>query len=141
MSVLKTIAATVSLAVTVGSAGWAQSLIRDTEIEHVMRGYADPIIEAAGLDPNDVDFYLVADPQINAFVTGGQNIFMHTGMIVEAGTPNQLKGVIAHETGHITGAHLARSATPCRRRAHPCSSASAWACWRRWPGKAARPVR
>lgn len=51
----------------------------------------------------------VADPQINAFVTGGQNIFMHTGMIVEAGTPNQLKGVIAHETGHITGAHLARS--------------------------------
>lgn len=109
MSVLKTIAATVSLAVTVGSAGWAQSLIRDTEIEHVMRGYADPIIEAAGLDPNDVDFYLVADPQINAFVTGGQNIFMHTGMIVEAGTPNQLKGVIAHETGHITGAHLARS--------------------------------
>ena len=109
MSVLKTIAAAVSLAVTAQSAGWAQSLIRDTEIEHIMRGYADPIIEAAGLNPNDVDFYLVADPEINAFVTGGQNIFMHTGMIVEADTPNQLKGVIAHETGHITGAHLARS--------------------------------
>ncbi|MEA1943693.1 MAG: M48 family metalloprotease [Pseudomonadota bacterium] len=109
MSVLRTIAAAASLVLTVQSAGWAQSLIRDTEIEHVMRGYADPILEAAGLEPNDVDFYLVADPEINAFVTGGQNIFMHTGMIVEADTPNQLKGVIAHETGHITGAHLARA--------------------------------
>ena len=109
LSVLKTIATAASLAIATQSAGWAQSLIRDTEIEHVMRGYADPILEAAGLETNDVDFYLVADPEINAFVTGGQNIFMHTGMIVEADTPNQLKGVIAHETGHITGAHLARS--------------------------------
>ena len=67
MSVLRTIAAAASLVLTVQSAGWAQSLIRDTEIEHVMRGYADPILEAAGLEPNDVDFYLVADPEINAF--------------------------------------------------------------------------
>lgn len=109
MSVLKTIATAASLAIAAQSTGWAQSLIRDTEIEHVMRGYADPILDAAGLETSDVDFYLVADPEINAFVTGGQNIFMHTGMIVEADTPNQLRGVIAHETGHITGAHLARS--------------------------------
>ncbi|WP_300542427.1 M48 family metalloprotease [Maricaulis sp.] len=109
MSILRAIATAASLAVATHAPALSQSLIRDTEIEHVMRGYLDPILEAADLNPSDVDFYLVADPEINAFVTGGQNIFMHTGMIVEAGTPNQLKGVLAHETGHITGAHLARS--------------------------------
>ena len=86
----------------------AQSLIRDTEIEHMLREYADPILDAAGLPSADVDLYIIADPTINAFVTGGQNIFLHTGTIIEAETPNQLKGVIAHETGHIAGAHLAR---------------------------------
>lgn len=86
----------------------AQSLIRDTEIEHMLRDYADPLLTAAGLVPADVHLYIIADPSINAFVTGGQNIFLHTGTIIEAETPNQLKGVIAHETGHIAGAHLAR---------------------------------
>lgn len=86
----------------------AQSLIRDTEIEHMLRDYADPVLNAAGLVPADVHLYIIADPSINAFVMGGQNIFLHTGTIIEAETPNQLKGVIAHETGHIAGAHLAR---------------------------------
>ena len=86
----------------------AQSLIRDTEIEHMLREYSNPLLSAAGLAPADVKLYIIADPTINAFVTGGQNIFLHTGTIIEAETPNQLKGVIAHETGHIAGAHLAR---------------------------------
>ena len=108
MSVLKSVAAAVSLVVATQAPGWGQSLIRDTEIEHLLRDYSDPLIEAAGLEPADVDIYIVADPSLNAFVTGGQNIFLHTGIIVEAENPNQLEGVIAHETGHISGAHLAR---------------------------------
>lgn len=108
MSILRAIATAASLAVATQAASLGQSLIRDTEIEHMLREYSDPILEAAGLQPADVDLYIVADPTLNAFVTGGQNIFLHTGIIVEADTPNQLKGVIAHETGHISGAHLAR---------------------------------
>lgn len=87
----------------------AQSLIRDTEIEETLRDFADPILRAAGLTPSSVDIYLVNDPDINAFVTRGQNIFFHTGLILESDSPNQLKGVIAHEAGHIAGGHLARS--------------------------------
>jgi predicted Zn-dependent protease len=87
----------------------AQSLIRDTEIEIMLRDYTDPFLVAAGLEPNDVGLYIIADPAINAFVTGGQNIFMHTGTILEATDPLQIKGVLAHETGHISGAHLART--------------------------------
>ncbi len=85
----------------------AQSLIRDTEIEEMLRDFTDPILSAANLDSHSVDLYLVNDPSLNAFVTRGQNIFIHTGLILEAETPNQLKGVLAHETGHIAGGHLA----------------------------------
>jgi predicted Zn-dependent protease len=87
----------------------AQSLVRDAEIEATLRGYSDPIFVAAGLNPKDVKIYLVGDRTLNAFVTNGQNVFLHTGLILETATPNQLKGVIAHETGHIAGGHLARS--------------------------------
>lgn len=108
MRVLRAIAVAFVAAVACVTPAWGQSLIRDTEIEHMLRDYSDPILEAAGLQPADVDLYIVADQTLNAFVTGGQNIFLHTGIIIAVETPNQLKGVIAHETGHISGAHLAR---------------------------------
>ena len=87
----------------------AQSLIRDTEIEATLREFSDPIIRAAGLNASNVDIFLVNDKSLNAFVTRGQKMFFHTGLILESQTPNQLKGVIAHETGHIAAGHLARS--------------------------------
>lgn len=86
----------------------AQSLIRDTEIEETLRKFTDPILRAANLQTSSVDLYLVNDPSLNAFVTRGQNIFVHTGLILEAKTPNQLKGVLAHETGHIAAGHIVR---------------------------------
>jgi predicted Zn-dependent protease len=90
------------------SPAMAQGLIRDTEIERVMREYTDPMLVAADLDPQSVDVYLIGDMSFNAFVTQGQNIFLHTGLIIRAENPGEIKGVIAHEIGHIQGAHLAR---------------------------------
>lgn len=87
----------------------AVSSIRDAEIESDLRTLSRPIWRAAGLEPNDVAVYLVQDDQLNSFVAGGQAIFFHTGLILRAETPNQLIGVIAHETGHITGGHILRS--------------------------------
>lgn len=87
---------------------WAAAGIRDAEIEKILRTYSDPIFKAGGLDPKAVKIYIINDPSLNAFVAGGQNVFMHTGMIMTLNTPNELKGVLAHETGHITGGHLAR---------------------------------
>jgi predicted Zn-dependent protease len=80
--------------------------IRDTEIENDIRTLASPIWRAAGLDPKDVGIYLIHDNQLNSFVAGGQAIFINTGLIERAETPNQLIGVIAHETGHIAGGHI-----------------------------------
>jgi predicted Zn-dependent protease len=87
----------------------AQSTIRDAEIEELLDDYSAPIFRAAGLQPGAVDIYLINDPSVNAFVAGGQKMFIHTGLILDADTPNELIGVIAHETGHIAGGHLARS--------------------------------
>lgn len=83
----------------------AQGFIRDAEIEAILREYSDPLFEAAGLRPSDVNIYLIQDDTLNAFVTAGQNVFLHTGLIMASETPEQLKGVIAHETGHIAGGH------------------------------------
>lgn len=86
----------------------AQSLIRDAEIEDTLRVYTDPLLVAAGLSPEDVKIYIINDDSLNAFVTGGQNIFVHTGLILAADRPNQVIGVLAHETAHIAGGHLVR---------------------------------
>lgn len=87
----------------------AISLIRDTEIEEQIRNESAPVLRASGLNPDAVSFYFVADKELNAFVAGGQNIFLHTGLIEETENPNQLLGVIAHEAGHISGGHIVRS--------------------------------
>ncbi len=85
------------------------SFIRDDEIESTIRRFATPLFEAAGLDASGVRIYLVNDPRLNAFVAGGQNLFINTGLILRSRSANQLIGVIAHETGHISGGHLART--------------------------------
>lgn len=86
----------------------AQSVIRDTEIERTIRQGADPILEASGLQPDDVTILLINDPSLNAFATQGQRIGFHTGLILEADTPNQFLGVLAHEAGHLSGGHTIR---------------------------------
>jgi len=86
----------------------AFSLIRDAEIEQTIALYAAPIFEAADLSADSVEIYLVKDNRLNAFVAGGQKLFIHTGLLQAAETPEQVIGVLAHETGHIAGGHLAR---------------------------------
>jgi predicted Zn-dependent protease len=91
---------------------WAQdsiSFIRDAEIEASIRQYASPLFTGAGLDATAIHIYLVNDPNINAFVAGGQNLFINTGLLMRSRNANQVIGVIAHETGHIAGGHLART--------------------------------
>lgn len=83
-------------------------LIRDAEIEGLMRLYTRPIFKAAGLNPASLRVYLINDHRVNAFVAGGQRIFIHTGLLTSSKTPNEVIGVLAHETAHIAGGHLAR---------------------------------
>jgi predicted Zn-dependent protease len=87
----------------------AEVLLRDAETENNIKTMAAPIWRAAGLEPSDVGIYLVQDSQLNSFVAGGQAIFINSGLVLRAENPNQLIGVIAHETGHIAGGHVLRA--------------------------------
>ncbi len=86
----------------------AQSILRDAETEALLQDMMDPLSEAAGLDAGQVDVVLVGDNSINAFVAGGQRVFVHSGLINAADTANEVQGVLAHELGHITGGHINR---------------------------------
>jgi predicted Zn-dependent protease len=84
------------------------SLLQDTETERLLRTYEDPILHVAGIDPAAVKMYIVNDTSLNAFVAEGQNIFVNAGLFIELKSPNELTGVLAHETGHMAGGHLIR---------------------------------
>ncbi|MDG5751980.1 M48 family metalloprotease [Qipengyuania sp. XHP0211] len=86
----------------------AQSVLRDAETEQFLDEISEPLIEAAGLEPANVDIILVNDPSINAFVAGGQAVYIHSGLIEAADSAGEVQGVIAHELGHITGGHIIR---------------------------------
>ena len=91
------------------------NFIRDTEIENILDQWASPIFEVAGISPESIKINLIADPNINAFVTEGKNMFINTGLIIKAGSANGLIGVIAHETGHIAGGHIIKLKQTIRR--------------------------
>ncbi|MEP7029882.1 MAG: M48 family metalloprotease [Pseudolabrys sp.] len=83
-------------------------VIRDTEIEQLLREYAQPILKAAGLAKQNVRVVVLGERTFNAFVMDGRHIFINAGALFDAKTPNEIIGVFAHETGHLAGGHLSR---------------------------------
>ena len=96
----------------------AQSVLRDAEIEGWLADYSHPLMEVAGVDPAGIDIYLIGDNTLNAFAGPGL-MGIHTGLITEAKTPNQVEGVLAHEVGHLAGAHAVRSAEAYAKAGRP----------------------
>src|SRR5438067_3973795 len=102
-----------ALAASIGPAasqGGAKGLplIRDAEIEQLLREYTQPILRVAGLAQQNIRVVIINERSFNAFVADGRRIFVNVGALMEAKTPNEIIGVFAHETGHIAGGHLAR---------------------------------
>jgi predicted Zn-dependent protease len=83
-------------------------IIRDAEIEQLLRDYTRPILKAAGLADQNVHVVIINDRSFNAFVADGHRIFINSGALTQAKTPNEVIGVLSHETGHIAGGHLSR---------------------------------
>jgi predicted Zn-dependent protease len=83
----------------------AQSVLRDAETEALFHDMATPLVKAAGLDPKNVDVVLVNDPEVNAFVAGGQAVYVNSGLINQADHALEVQGVVAHELGHVVGGH------------------------------------
>ena len=96
----------VSFASPVKSRDNTSGIFRDTEVENIIKFYADPIFKAAGLSEKEIKIYLVKDNSLNAFVTSNKSLFITSGLLTRSQSLNEIIGVIAHETGHIAGGHL-----------------------------------
>lgn len=94
------------------------SLIRDTEIEEILRRDSDPILQAAGIDSRNVDILLIGSKELNAFAAP-RTMGVYTGLILESKTPNELQGVIGHEVAHLAAGHSARSGEMSRAGMRP----------------------
>ena len=103
-----TLALLAGLSLLAAQPAQAQSVLRDAETEALLNDMAAPLVEAAGLEPGNVEIVLINDPTINAFVAGGQAVYIHSGLIDAADSADEVQGVIAHELGHITGGHVIR---------------------------------
>jgi len=105
--------AALSLGLTAAGSAYAQQggipIVRDAEIEAILWSYTTPVLRAAGIDPSATTIQLVPSKDLNAFVAGGPNIFLFTGLLMRAKSPEQVIGVVAHEVGHIAGAHGVRT--------------------------------
>lgn len=112
--IVRCLAATIAGLAMVAQPVLAQSILRDAETEALLQDMAAPLVAAAGLRPGNVDVVLVNDPSINAFVAGGQVVYLHSGLIEAASSANEVQGVIAHELGHVTGGHVIRSSDSYR---------------------------
>lgn len=107
------------MAFAAAPASHAAGVIRDAEIETIIRGYWNPILRAANIDPAETELVIIQDSSINAFVTDSRRMFIHTGLITAVENPNELKGVIAHETGHMAGMHVSQSREAMSRASRP----------------------
>lgn len=103
------IAAFAATAVLWAQPAAAQSILRDAETEALFADMSAPIIKAAGLNPRDVKIVLINDDSINAFVAGGQIVYVHSGLLQAAENVNEVQGVVAHELGHIADGHVVLS--------------------------------
>jgi predicted Zn-dependent protease len=110
--VIRTLAAGLALSLLAGSipaqAQRGIPLIRDAEIEQLLRDYTAPVLRAAKLSKQNVRIVIINDRSFNAFVMDGRHIFINAGTLMESKTPNEVIGVLAHETGHLAGGHLSR---------------------------------
>ncbi|WP_456621199.1 MULTISPECIES: M48 family metalloprotease [unclassified Bradyrhizobium] len=83
-------------------------ILRDTETEQLLREYTRPILRVAGLEKQNIQMVIINEASFNAFVADGRRIFVNYGAILQSETPNQIIGVLAHETGHLAGGHLSK---------------------------------
>ena len=100
--------ATASVSARAEKQGGGLPVIRDAEIEQLLRDYSTPVLRAAGLGQRNIHVVIINDRSFNAFVVDAKRIFVNAGALMDAQTPNQIIGVLAHETGHISGGHLAK---------------------------------
>lgn len=116
MQLLRFLAISLILSITLAAPARAVTLLRDPDIEHALRALGAPVLRAAGLNPDRVDIMVIDDSSMNAFVIDADSIFIHSGLLLRMDSPAMLQSVIAHEAAHIANGHLMRRPINARDR-------------------------
>ncbi|MCX9155971.1 M48 family metallopeptidase [Niveibacterium sp. 24ML] len=85
-----------------------QDFMSEAHAAPLLKPLVDPLVAHAGKRYR-YRFHVVNDPSLNAFALPGGEVVIHSGLILKAGTPAQLQGVLAHEIAHVTEQHGVRS--------------------------------
>lgn len=88
----------------------AASLINDTETEKVITELIAPLGKAANIPAGRLRVHIVNDNDFNAFVMGGEDVYVYTGLLKQIKSPDALQAVVAHELGHTLGGHMVQMA-------------------------------
>ncbi|UTO56524.1 M48 family metalloprotease [Neoehrlichia mikurensis] len=103
---MKNILLLIMVLLTYNVKAYGTYVVRDSEIEHVIKKIALPIFNAANINIDNIKVFIVHDNTINAYIINNKNIFIHSGLLQFSQNPNTVIGVIAHEIGHISQQHI-----------------------------------
>jgi len=85
-------------------------LVRDVQLNEYIQELGNRLVLASGKsDSRAFTFFLIDDPQINAFAIPGGYIGVNSGLVEAMAVEEQLASVIAHEVAHVTQRHHARA--------------------------------
>ena len=104
------------MAIIVSVPTWGATLINDTETERLLYELVRPLADAADIAPDRLSVHIINDSDFNAFVRGGEDVFVNTGLLTQIKNPDALQSVIAHELGHTIGGHMEIGRASCRER-------------------------
>jgi predicted Zn-dependent protease len=85
------------------------TLIDDPLVLAAVNDIGQSLVRQVEPQPFVYRFRVVVDPTLNAFAGPAGYIFFHTGLLLAAGSLDELAGVMAHEIAHAKRSHVARS--------------------------------
>ncbi|MDR0556096.1 MAG: M48 family metalloprotease [Holosporaceae bacterium] len=90
---------------------WSLTLIRDAEVEDLLKEMLQSVFKVAGLNPKSAKVYVIKSSSINAFTIGNGYVFITSGLLFRFPNPLQILGILCHETAHIAARHIDRLIT------------------------------
>ncbi len=99
------------------------ALLNDPIISEYVQGLGQAIGSIAATRQNRFQFFVLKDPNVNAFAMPGGHIGINAGLILASQSESELAGVIAHEISHVTQHHIARSVEKANQMNLPLTAA------------------
>lgn len=86
-----------------------EAILKDPVLQSRLEGLLKPVIERNGIKQPPIKIYISRDDELNAFALPGGILIFNRGMLLAAGSAEEILGVAAHELAHVTEKHVLKS--------------------------------